>query len=57
MKRLFLDSNERLRNGWWILLFVALMLASRFVYTPVSRALQDLGVPKIGRPDAGSILR
>lgn len=44
MKRLFLDSNGRLRNGWWIVLFVALMLASRFAYTPASRALQDLGV-------------
>lgn len=46
MKRLFLDSNDRLRNGWWILFFIALMLSSRFVYTPVSRALQDLGVSK-----------
>jgi len=44
LKRLFLDSNGRLRNGWWIVLFVALMLASRFAYTPASRALQDLGV-------------
>jgi membrane protease YdiL (CAAX protease family) len=43
LKRLFLDSNERLRNGWWILIFIALMLASRFVYTPVSRALQNAG--------------
>jgi membrane protease YdiL (CAAX protease family) len=45
VKRVFLDSNERLRNGWWILIFIVLMLASRFVYTPVSRALQDLGTP------------
>lgn len=45
MKHVFLDSNGRLRNGWWMLVFVALMLASRFVYTPVSRALQDLGTP------------
>lgn len=44
MKNVFLDSNARLRNGWWILVFIALMLASRFVYTPASRALQDLGV-------------
>ena len=39
MKRLFLDSNGRVRNGWWILIFLALMLASRFAYTPLSRAL------------------
>ncbi len=46
MKTLFLDTNARLRNGWWILLFVALLVASRFVYTPVSRALQHLGTPQ-----------
>jgi uncharacterized protein len=44
LKQAFLDSNQRLRNGWWILIFIALFLASRFVYTPVSRALQELGV-------------
>ncbi|HET9482761.1 MAG TPA: type II CAAX endopeptidase family protein [Xanthomonadales bacterium] len=43
MKHVFLDSNGRLRNGWWVLAFVALFLASRVVYTPVSRALQALG--------------
>lgn len=46
MKHVFLDSNARLRNGWWILIFIALMLSSRFVYTPVSRALQELGASK-----------
>ncbi len=46
MKNIFFDSNERLRNGWWILVFIALMVASRFVYTPASHALQGLGVPK-----------
>jgi membrane protease YdiL (CAAX protease family) len=44
VKHVFLDSNARLRNGWWILAFIALLLASRFAYTPASRALQDLGV-------------
>jgi membrane protease YdiL (CAAX protease family) len=45
VKKIFLDPNGRLRNGWWILVFIALMVASRFVYTPVSRALQELRVP------------
>lgn len=45
LKTVFLDPNGRLRNGWWILAFVALMLASRFDYTPVSRALQAAGAP------------
>jgi membrane protease YdiL (CAAX protease family) len=43
VKQVFLDSHGRLRNGWWILVFAALMLASRFAYTPLSRALQSLG--------------
>lgn len=43
LKNLFLDSAGRLRNGWWILIFAALMLASRALYTPLSRALQQLG--------------
>ncbi|KRD79785.1 hypothetical protein ASE43_02480 [Lysobacter sp. Root983] len=46
LKRLFLDSNGRVRNGWWILIFAALMFASRFVYTPVSRVLQGWGAPQ-----------
>ena len=46
MKRLFLDANGRLRNGWWMVLFIALMVASRWAYTPVSRALQQAGVDR-----------
>jgi uncharacterized protein len=46
VKRIFFDSDGRLRNGWWIAIFTALMLASRFVYTPVSHALQEAGVTK-----------
>lgn len=46
MKRAFFDVDGRLRNGWWIAIFIALMLASRFVYTPVSRTLQELGIAK-----------
>ena len=48
MKKILFGSDGRLRNGWWILIFIALLLASRLVYTPVSHALQDLGVPKDG---------
>lgn len=44
LKRVFLDRDQRLRNGWWIVIFLALMFASRFVYTPLSRALQDAGI-------------
>lgn len=46
MKQLFLDSNNRLRNGWWILIFIVLVFASRFIYSPVSQMLQKIGVAK-----------
>ncbi|MEZ5521778.1 MAG: type II CAAX endopeptidase family protein [Dokdonella sp.] len=45
MKSFFLDSNRRLRNGWWILLFVALFLLSRVLYTPISQILRHAGIP------------
>lgn len=48
MNKILAGSDGRLRNGWWILLFVALLLASRLAYTPVSHAVQQLGVPKDG---------
>ena len=53
LKTVFLDSNGRLRNGWWILVFIAFLLASRLAYTPASRMLQEAGVP----PDALEPLR
>ena len=45
LKSFFLDSNRRLRNGWWILLFVALFLLSRVLYTPISQILRHAGIP------------
>jgi hypothetical protein len=48
LKHVFLDSTQRLRNGWWMLIFLALMLASRYVYTPVSKGLRELGVGEAG---------
>ncbi len=47
MKRLFLDDNRRLRNGWWILIFIVLFLASRVVYTPLSRVLKAAEFPAV----------
>jgi membrane protease YdiL (CAAX protease family) len=32
-----------LRNGWWIVLFIAVFLASRIVYHPLSKALKSHG--------------
>ena len=44
MPPLLRDSHGRLRNGWWILLFIAVFLASRLVYHPLSKAMQSHGL-------------
>jgi hypothetical protein len=46
MKQFFRDRQGSLRNGWWILLFLALFVASQPVYTLASKAVQRLGVDK-----------
>ncbi len=46
MRNLFLGSDGRLRNGWWMAHFALLILLSSRAYTPMSRALQAQGVDK-----------
>ena len=43
MKNFFLNHNKQLRNGWWIVIFVALIAATRPVYKPIKEALTQLG--------------
>ena len=44
MRRIFRDRHGSLRNGWWMLAFVVLFLASRPVYKVVSGAMQRQGL-------------
>lgn len=44
MKTIFRDRAGALRNGWWILVFAAVFVASQPVYRIVSRALQAQGL-------------
>lgn len=44
MKHIFFGPQGRLRNGWWVLVFIAVFLLSRLLYTPVSQGLQALGL-------------
>ncbi|MBI2381660.1 MAG: CPBP family intramembrane metalloprotease [Gammaproteobacteria bacterium] len=46
MKTLFFNAGGHLRNGWWVAVFLALFAASRRIYTPLSRSLQDAGIPE-----------
>ena len=44
MNKLLHDRQGQLRNGWWILVFIAVFLASQLAYRPVSRGLQQLAI-------------
>jgi membrane protease YdiL (CAAX protease family) len=44
---LLFDSHRRLRNGWWILVFVLLVAVSRLAYRPLHHGLLALGVPAL----------
>jgi membrane protease YdiL (CAAX protease family) len=46
LNKLLRNDCGQLRNGWWILLFVAVFLVSQLVYHPVSRGLQHIGAGK-----------
>ena len=46
MRKFLFDSDNKLRNGWWALIFVACFVATSLAYAPVSHALQALGVDK-----------
>ncbi|WP_395700234.1 lysostaphin resistance A-like protein [Aquabacterium sp.] len=46
MNKLLRNRQGQLRNGWWILLFMAVFVASQGVYRPVSKGLQGLGIDK-----------
>jgi hypothetical protein len=43
VRKLLRNAHGQLRNGWWILVFIAVFLASRVAYPPVSKGLQQLG--------------
>ena len=37
-------TDHRLRNGWWMLIFIGFVVLTRFSYGPVTRGLRDLGL-------------
>ena len=46
MNKLLRNDTGQLRNGWWILVFAAVFLASQFVYRPVSKGLRHIGLDR-----------
>jgi membrane protease YdiL (CAAX protease family) len=43
MPPIFRNARGHVRNGWWILAFVVVFLASQAIYHPISKALQQQG--------------
>jgi uncharacterized protein len=47
LNTVFFNTSQKLRNGWWILIFIAFVAITSIAYTPLSHALKNLGVPKL----------
>lgn len=37
--------DNRLRNGWWIFVFIGFVAATRLVYGPITKGIKHLGAP------------
>jgi len=46
LSKLLRNDNGQLRSGWWIAIFMAVFLASQWLYRPVSHGLKDMGATK-----------
>lgn len=44
MKALFRDAQGRVRNGWWILVFVAFVALTRVLHSPLNELLKQSGI-------------
>ena len=47
LKTAFFNAEGKLRNGWWVLIFIAFVAVTRFAYKPVTHGLRSLGLPKL----------
>ena len=46
LKKVLRTDHGQLRNGWWILIFIAVFLVSQLAYHPVSTWLQHIGADR-----------
>lgn len=44
IKTAFLNTEHKLRNGWWIVIFIALIALTRPIYKPIKTLLSEWGV-------------
>jgi membrane protease YdiL (CAAX protease family) len=47
LRSLFFNSSGKLRNGWWILIFIAFIAITRLAYKPLAHGLKESGVPAL----------
>jgi len=45
LKKIFLNTDNRLRNGWWILIFIGFIAATRLIYGPITKGIKQFGTP------------
>ena len=43
MNKIFFNTQHQLRNGWWVLIFIAILALSRQLYQPIKGWLTDFG--------------
>jgi membrane protease YdiL (CAAX protease family) len=44
MKNIFYNDEKKVRNGWWIALFVGLIILTQPIYKPIKQGLGGLGI-------------
>lgn len=49
MKRIFFDHASRLRNGWWVLIFIAFIATTRLLHSPLVAAMKAAGLHEAWR--------
>ena len=44
MKKIFVNQQNNIRNGWWIAIFIGLIVLTQFIYRPITQGLRELNV-------------
>ena len=44
MRNIWFDANGRLRNGWWMLIFIGLIAVTRAIYGPLNDLVDQTGI-------------
>ncbi len=48
LRSVFFDADRRLRNGWWIVVFLGFIALTRLAYKPMTQSLRGLGLGELG---------